>query len=92
MGTRFVNTFNALPPKAQYLTKVRMALTGGASCSEKELIFRTGLTKTQLLCAVQALQLLQEVDWNNETRKYQLLKTVGTNGQIESCCSNVTKA
>lgn len=45
---------NKLPPRKEYLTKVLQALSCAES-SEKELIEATGLTKTQVLCALEAL-------------------------------------
>lgn len=50
-----LTVFNTLPPRKEYLSKVMRALTRDSALSERELIDVTGLTKTQLLCALEAL-------------------------------------
>lgn len=47
--------FNKLPPKPEYLSKVKQALNAHSSLSEREIVTATGLTKTQALCAVDSL-------------------------------------
>jgi DNA-binding IclR family transcriptional regulator len=47
--------FNDLPPKPEYVAKIKAAFQGHQSLRLAELIAKTGLTKTQVLCAVQPL-------------------------------------
>lgn len=61
--------FNKLPPKPIHLEKVKKAL-GPNECSEKELQDATGLTKTQLLCALEALIIEGVAVKNKATKKY----------------------
>jgi hypothetical protein len=50
-----LSAFNTLPPRKEYLLKVMRVLNHRGALSERELIESTGLTKTQLLCALEAL-------------------------------------
>lgn len=48
-------SFNTLPPKPQHLEKVLAALRLSEIVQLKDLISQTGLTRTQTLCALDAL-------------------------------------
>lgn len=66
------HTFNTLPPKPEYLAKVLSALSKGSELSEKDLILRTGLTKTQALCALVELVTTKKVTKSEDTKRYSL--------------------
>lgn len=67
-------SFNSLPPKEEYLAKVRRVMRNGVSLSESEMIEATGLTKTQLLCAVQFLLKEGALVRNSSTKKYSQIE------------------
>lgn len=50
-----LSAFNTLPPRKEYLAKVMRVLNRQSALSERELLDATGLTKTQLLCALEVL-------------------------------------
>lgn len=64
------NRFNRLPPKEEYLSKVRRLMQSGKPLSEAEMIQATGLTKTQLLCTVQRLIEDGALVRDSATKKY----------------------
>lgn len=66
------HTFNKLPPKPEYIAKVLKALSNGSDLSEKDLVLRTGLSKTQTLCALIDLIENKKVIRSEETRRYSL--------------------
>lgn len=66
------HTFNTLPPKPEYLAKVLSALSKGSELSEKDLVLRTGLTKTQALCALIELVKNKKVMKSDDTKRYSL--------------------
>lgn len=47
--------FNRLPAREEHLASLRRQLNKGSKMSLRLLINKTGLTKTQTLCALQAL-------------------------------------
>jgi hypothetical protein len=47
--------FNKLPPKPEYIDKIKASLHSNGSQTERELVASTGLTKTQALCALDVL-------------------------------------
>ncbi len=67
------HTFNTLPPKPEYLAKVLSALAKGSEMSEKDLVLRTGLTKTQALCALIELVKSNKVKKLVDTKRYCLI-------------------
>ena len=64
------HTFNTLPPKDEYLLKIRRALKKVVSLTETELVNATGLTKTQTLCALQLLVRDGVIVRDNASKKY----------------------
>jgi DNA-binding IclR family transcriptional regulator len=71
------HTFNSLPPKPAYLSKVLNALEKSTGLSEKEIVLQTGLTKTQALCALGELVKYGRVERNESTKRYSLIETQG---------------
>lgn len=68
-----LSPFNFLPPRAEYLSKVRQAFKSKKQLSQGELLVATGLTKTQLLCSLEALIMDGEIEKNLETKQFELL-------------------
>ena len=54
MYTR-LDKFNTLPPKPEYIKKVRIALKSSSPVKLAEIVARTGLTNTQALCALDSM-------------------------------------
>ena len=50
-----LNRFNDLPPRPEHVAKVRRALSRQGQASAMQLIERTGLTRTAVLSALEAL-------------------------------------
>ena len=50
-----VGYFNTLPPKPEYLRKVRNALTTESPLSLHKIVKATGLTKTQVACTLEQM-------------------------------------
>lgn len=69
---RLRHTFNTLPPKPEYLAKVLSALSKDSELSEKDLVLRTGLTKTQALCALIELVKNKKVTKSEDTKRYSI--------------------
>lgn len=68
------HTFNSLPPKPAYLSKVLNALSNSTDLSEKEIVLHTGLTKTQALCALVELVKTEKVRKIESTKRYSLVE------------------
>jgi|GEM_PF-5123236 len=64
--------FNSLPPKEDHLEKVITALTESDALNRQELVSATKLTRTQALCAVEALIAKGVVLEDKTTKKFQL--------------------
>ena len=60
-GNVRLNRFNDLPPKPEYLQRVRLAMRKQPVASAVTLVTITGLTRTQVLCALEELLKLGEV-------------------------------
>jgi len=71
------HTFNTLPPKPVYLSKVLNALEKSSDLSEKEIVVQTGLTKTQALCALVELVKSGRVEKIESTKRYRLIEAKG---------------
>jgi DNA-binding IclR family transcriptional regulator len=71
------HTFNILPPKPAYLSKVLKALETSTDLSEKEIVSQTGLTKTQALCALVELVKSGRVEKIESTKRYSLIEGKG---------------
>ncbi len=71
------HTFNTLPPKPAYLSKVLNALEKSTDLSEKEIVLQTGLTKTQALCALVELVKSGRVEKIESTKCYRLIEAKG---------------
>jgi len=54
--------YNHLPPRPEYIAKVRSVLANHSPIGEKILINRSRLTKTQTLCALEHLLDLGEAE------------------------------
>lgn len=67
-----LKTFNSLPPRPEYLAKIKKALLAGAALSERDLIAITGLTKTQALCAVADLMKKGEVVRDPQSKLFMM--------------------
>jgi hypothetical protein len=66
------HSFNTLPPKPEYVGKVVNALSKTAELSERDIVLRTGLTKTQTLCALLDLIKVGKVNKNEKSKRYHL--------------------
>lgn len=66
------HTFNTLPAKPEYLTKVLKALSNGSELSEKDIVLISGLTKTQTLCALFELVKTGKVTKIESSKRYKL--------------------
>ena len=64
---------NNLPAKPEYISKVKKALSGKNALSEKEMIDRTGMTKTQVQCALEAMFRDNLVERNPNDKKFNLI-------------------
>lgn len=62
---------NTLPPRKEYLEKVLRCLAA-AERTEKEIISATGLTKTQALCALEALMKQHMVTRDKKSKYFAL--------------------
>lgn len=65
------DSFNTLPPKDEYLVKIRRALKMGGALTATELVSATGLTKTQMLCALQPLMQEGIIVRDSVSKKYR---------------------
>lgn len=66
------HTFNTLPAKPEYLSKVLKALSDGRELSEKDIVLISGLTKTQALCALVELVKTGKVMKIESLKRYKL--------------------
>lgn len=55
MATKKLDRFNTLPPRPEHLKKVKSLLGRGAELKVAELVDASGLSRTQVLCALEAL-------------------------------------
>lgn len=71
----FLNhTFNTLPPKPEHIVKVMKAIMGAEFLGEKDLVAKTGLTKTQMLCALNSLLVSGKVMKDVKTKMFSIVK------------------
>jgi hypothetical protein len=64
-----LDRFNSLPPKPMHSKRVRSLLGGGDEFNVSEIVARTGLTRTQVLCALDPMVRDGEViKWKNSMR------------------------
>jgi hypothetical protein len=47
--------FNRLPAREEYLLAIRVLMSGGGEFQLKSLVAKSGMSRTQVLCALQAL-------------------------------------
>ena len=71
------HTFNILPPKPAYLSKVLRSLAKSVDLSEMEIVSKTGLTKTQAICALVELVKTGKVEKIESTKRYRILERKG---------------
>lgn len=71
------HTFNSLPPKPAYLSKVLNALERSTDLSESEIVIQTGLSKTQALCALVEMVKTGRVEKIESTKRYRLIGAKG---------------
>jgi len=72
------HTFNTLPPKPEYVRKVVSVLSKTKELSEKDIVLRSGLTKTQTLCALVELIKIGSVIKIEKTKFYSLKSSEAT--------------
>jgi hypothetical protein len=69
------NSFNTLPAKPEYISKVLGVFHKGTKVTEKELVLRSGLTKTQALCALIELIKTGKVKKDGSANSYTLIES-----------------
>lgn len=69
------HTYNTLPPRPEYISKVLKALSKNGNLTESEIVAKSGLTKTQALCALVELIKLGNVIKIDDTKFYTLTNT-----------------
>ena len=72
------HTYNALPPKPEYVRKVVGVLSKTTELSERDIALKSGLTKTQSLCALVELIKGGKVTKNEKSKCYGLIKSEET--------------
>jgi hypothetical protein len=68
------HSFNTLPAKPEYISKVLNVLSKTHELNERDLALRSGLTKTQSLCALLELIKVGKVAKNENSKCYRLTK------------------
>ena len=76
------HTFNTLPPKPEYIRKVVAVLSRTDKLSERDIALKSGLTKTQSLCALFELIKVGKVTKNEKSKCYGLIKSEEPNNGI----------
>lgn len=69
------HTYNTLPPRPEYISKVLKALSRNGNLTEVEIVAKSGLTKTQALCALVELMKQGHVSKVDDTKFYTLTNT-----------------
>lgn len=69
------HTFNTLPTKPEYIRKVVGVLSKVTELSERDIVLKSGLTKTQSLCALLDLIKVGKVTKNEKSKCYGLIKS-----------------
>lgn len=64
--------FNTLPPKPEYIEKLRLSLSNSQGKSESELLRETKLTKTQLYCTIDFFKKESIIEKDPKTKKFYL--------------------
>jgi hypothetical protein len=76
------HSFNTLPPKPEYIRKVIGVLSMTDELSERGIAHKTGLTKTQSLCALLELIKTGKVTKNEKSKRYRLIKSEEVNNGL----------
>lgn len=75
MSTRRLDSFNTLPPKPEHSKKVTAFLRRGTPVPLASLVAGTGLTRTQVLCALDPLVKSGQVKKEKNSLIFTLLPT-----------------
>lgn len=66
--------YNTLPPRPEYVEKVKSCLVKRNGRTEQSIVKATGLTKTQALCAIDAMISKSEVTVEGSPKKFYLVE------------------
>lgn len=66
--------YNTLPPRPEYVEKVKKCLAKRNGRTEQSIVKATGLTKTQALCAIDVMVSKNEIYTEGTPRKFFLLE------------------